>query len=130
MYSKLTLTSAWYLLGAGIIASTCLVGNVAAKDHQVNVSVQVSRQGLDLSQPADAQKFYTRLKNAAWLVCTRGTRADLVPSDDLRGCYEKSLADAVRSAQTPLLTQLWLASHTLQEAAARGIDASAQFAAK
>lgn len=67
MYTKLTLTSARYLLGAGIIASTCLVGNVTAKDHHVTVSVQVSRQGLDLSQPADAQKFYTRLKNAAWL---------------------------------------------------------------
>jgi UrcA family protein len=127
MYSKFSITTFRFVLGAA--ACALAVSNVAAKDHIVPVSAQVSTQGLDLSRPADVQTFYTRLQNAAWMVCTRGTRADLLPSDNLKGCYEKALGDAVRSAKKPLLTQLYLGNHTLQEAAAHGIEVP-QVAAK
>jgi UrcA family protein len=92
-------------------------GSVLAKDSAVTVALRVSAQGLDLSRPADAQTFYKRLKAAATVVCTHGDRVDLVPSDDPKGCYEKALADAIRSAKAPLLTQIYLASHTVQGAA-------------
>ena len=130
MYARLGIMrmSAPAILGAAAIACAVSAGNVSAKE--VTVSVQVSHKGLDLSKPADAKKFYTRLQNAAWLVCTRGTRVDLLPSDDPIRCVDKALRDAVRANNEPLVTQLYLATHTLQEAAAHGIEVSRQVAAK
>jgi len=87
MYAKAAITSARLLVGVATVVCTLFAGNVAAKDKIVTVSVQVNRQGLDLSQPTDAQTFYTRLQNAAWLVCTHATRVvDLLPVDPLKSC--------------------------------------------
>jgi UrcA family protein len=128
MYTKTAGMSALPVLGAAVVACALFAGNVAA--NEVTVAIQVSTQGLDLSQPAGAQKLYSRLQHAAQVVCTHGMRVDLVPSRDPQGCYEKALGDAVRSAKVPLLTQAYLATHTLREAAARGIDVPVQIAAK
>jgi UrcA family protein len=130
MSVKTAVTSARLFLGAAAVVCTLSAGNVAAKDHNVTVAISVSTQGLDLSRPADAQTFYTRVKNAAWVACTRGNRVDLLPVDDLQGCYETALGEAIRSAKTPTLTQIYLATHTLQEAAKHGIEVPAQLAAK
>lgn len=99
-----------------VVAVACgiFTGSVLAKDPNVTIALHVSTQGLDLSQPAAAQAFYTRLKAAAWVVCTHGDRVDLVPVDDPRGCYEKALAEAIRSVKAPLLTQIYLANHAIQ----------------
>jgi UrcA family protein len=128
MHTKTVVMSAQSLLGAAAVVCTLFGGNVSAKDHSVTVAIAVSTQGLDLNQAADAQTFYTRLENAAWVACTRGNRVNLVPVDDVKGCYEKALGGAIRSANAPTLTQIYLATHTLQEAAARGIDVPAQMA--
>jgi UrcA family protein len=130
MHTKTVVMSARFLLGAAAVACTFIGGNVAAKDHTVVVSIHVSAQGLDLSQPVDARTFYTRLEHAAWVACTHGNRVDLVPSDHPQGCYEKALAGAIRSASVPMLTQIYLANHTLQEAVTLGILVPAQIAAK
>jgi hypothetical protein len=55
-------------------------------------------------------------------------RVDLVPLNDPKGCYERALSDAIRSAKLPLLMRVYLATHTVQEAAARGIGVPAQAA--
>jgi UrcA family protein len=128
VYTKTVVISA--VLGAAAIACPLFAGNVAAKDYKVTVAIRVSTQGLDLSQPADARTFYMRLENAAWVACTRGNRVDLVPSDDLKGCYEKALAGAIRSASVPTLTQIYLANHSVQEAAVDGILVPALTAGK
>jgi UrcA family protein len=129
MYTKLAAAGARSILGCASVAGILLAGNAAAaKDHNVTVAIHVSTEGLDLGQPADARTFYSRLKNAALVACTRGNRVNLVPVDDLKGCYEKALGGAIRSAKAPTLTQIYLATHTLQEAAARGIDVPAQIA--
>ncbi len=130
MNRSIRITGASSLIAAAVLAGTCLAGTASAKEHVVPVSVPVSSQGLDLSKAEDAKTFYGRLKNAAWVVCTRGTRVGLIPSDDLRGCYEKALGDAVRAAQAPMVTLVYLSTHTLQEAAARGIQLPAQFVSK
>jgi len=122
--------SARSVLGAAAIACTLFAGNVVAGDHGVTVVIHVSTQGLDLSQPAGAHQFYRRLQQAARVACTHGNRVDLAPALDLAGCYEKALGDAIRSANVPLVTQFYLVTHTLGEAAARGIDVPAQMAAK
>lgn len=129
MYIKKCPRSARLVLGAAA-AYLVMFGNVMAKDHIVEVSVPINSKGLDLSQPADAQTFYARLKNAAWMVCTRGTRADLLPADDVSGCYEKALGDAVRATRKPMVTLVYLSTHTLQQAVAYGIDLPAEVAAK
>jgi len=131
MYAKVAATSARLLLGTTTaVACALFAGSVAAKDKIVTVSVKVSPQGLDLSQPADAQTFYRRLENAAWMVCTRGTRVDLLPAGDEFRCYQNALGDAVHASNKPLVTQIYLTTHTLQDAAAHGIDVPAQVAAK
>ncbi len=128
MYTKRVLMSSMPVLGTAIVACTLFTGSVAAKD--VKVAIQVSTQGLDLKQPAGAQKLYWRLLQAARVACTNGNRVGLAPSDDPQGCREKALGDAIRSVNLPLLTQAYLATHTIREAAAHGIDVPVQMAAK
>jgi UrcA family protein len=118
------------VLASAAVACALLAGVTVAKDYKVKVAIHVSTQGLDLSQPADAQTFYTRLEHAAYVVCTHGNRVDLVPADDENRCYEKALGEAIRAAKMPLLTQIYLETHTLQDAAARGIEVPAQVASK
>ena len=130
MDTKTAVMSARSVLSAAAVACTLLAGSVAASDHAVTIAIHVSTQGLDLRQPSGAHQFYTRLERAARVVCTHGNRVDLAPAPDPEGCYEKALGDAIRSANVPLLTQAYLETHTLREAAARGIDVPAQMAAK
>jgi hypothetical protein len=54
----------------------------------------------------------------------------LAPVEDEQGCIEQALGGAIRSAKTPMLTQIYLETHTLQAAAAHGIEVPAQVAAK
>jgi UrcA family protein len=121
MHSKTAFMSARAILGATAVAATLFAGSVAAKDP-VSVTYRVTTHGLDVSQPAGAHEFYLRLQHAADVVCTHGMRVDLAPIPDPQGCSEKALGEAIRSAKLPLLTQVYLATHTLQEAAAHGID--------
>jgi UrcA family protein len=129
MYTKAAVISAWPVLGAAL-ACALFAGNVAAKDQEFTVAYRVSAPGLDLTQPAGAREFYSRLKQAAQVVCTHGMRVDLKPVTNENACYEKALGDAIRSVNLPLLTQVYLATHTLQQAAARGIEVPVQVAAK
>ena len=130
MFAKAAVTIARSLVGAATVLCPLFAGSVAAKDHNVTVAIHVSTQGLDLRQPADARKLYTRLQHAAWVLCAYPDRVNLVPEDDLPGCREKALGGAIRSANTPMLTRIYLETHTLQAAAAHGIEVPAQVAAK
>jgi UrcA family protein len=130
MFTKTTALSAWPVLGAAIAACTLFAGSLAAKDDAVTVSIQVSTEGLDVSQPRGAQKLLWRLEYAARVACTHGNRVDLAPSPNPEHCREKALADAVRAANLSLLTQVYLASRTPREGAAHGIAAPVSVAAK
>ena len=129
MYTMKPVMSTRSVLGAAAITCMLFAGTVWAGGHPVTVNIHVSTQGIDLSQPAGAQKFYARLQNAARVVCTHGNRADLEPAANPKGCYEKALGDAIRSVNVPLLTQVYLETHTLRQAAALGISVAAQIAA-
>jgi len=126
MYTKTTTQTAWPVLGAAAVAFTLFAGpgNVVGKDKMVTDSVRISPQGLDLSQPADAQIFYTRLENAAWTVCTRGTRIGLLPVDDKFKCYKTALAEAVHASNQPLVTQIYLATHRSAPVSVADVDLS------
>jgi len=129
MYTKPAATGARILLGAATVACMLFAGSVSAGDKTVTIALQVSSEGLDLSQPNDAQTFYTRIERAARVVCTHGNRVDLTPLVYLKGCYEKAIGDAVRAANKPMLTQIYLTNHTLRDAAVYGIQ-PVQVAAK
>jgi UrcA family protein len=119
-----------FVLGAATLVCALLAGTAVARDHTVTVTIHVSTQGLVLGHAGDARTFYTRVENAAWVACTRGDRADLLPVDDTKACYEKALGSAIRSAHERLLTQIYLTTHTLREAAAFGVEVPAELAAK
>jgi UrcA family protein len=130
MYINTAAIRAHFTLAAVAIAGTLFAGSVAAQGHDVTVVIHVSTQGLDLHHPAGAQEFYARLKHAADVACTHGNRVDLKPPSDPVACYEKALGEATRSVDLPLVTQAYLETHTLRQAAAYGIKAPAQVAAK
>jgi UrcA family protein len=130
MYAKPVVMTARSLLGVVAVACTLCAGNVAASDHAITIELHVKADGLDLSQPADARTFYTRIQHAARVVCTHANRVDMVPVDDAKACSEKALGAAIRSIKVPLLTQIYLATHTPQQAAMCGIDVPVQIAAK
>jgi UrcA family protein len=130
MYVKTAAVKAWSVFGAAIVACTFFAGDVLAQGHEVSVAYQVSTRGLDLSTSAGARELYSRLKNAAWIVCTRANRVGLEPSPNPAACAEKALGEAIRSAHMPLLVQAYLETHSLGQAAAHGIDVPMQLAAK
>jgi UrcA family protein len=130
MDTKTAFTTTWAVLGAAMAVCTLFAGDATAKDPDTTVAYQVSTQGLDLNQTSGAQELYSRLEHAARVVCTHGMRVDLAPSPNPRACYEDALGQAVRFVKRPLLTQVYLQTHTLREAEARGIDVSVQLASK
>lgn len=130
MDTKTVFHSALPVLSAAIVACTLVAGTVAAKDHEFTVAYAVSTHGLDLNQPAAAHELYSRLRHAAQVVCTHGMRVDLKPVANEDACIEQALAAAVRSANRPLLTQVYLETHTLRQAAEHGIDVPVQVAAE
>ncbi len=124
------LTSKPFICIAAAAACAVLSGPLHAKDHEVTVTISVSTTGLDLSQPAGAREVYRRLQRAAVTACGDGRRVGLEPVASVHGCYEQALGDAIRSANVPLLTQVYLETHSPREAAAHGIDVPVQVAAK
>jgi UrcA family protein len=111
-----------FLCVAGAAACALLSGPIRAADQIVTIKESVSSAGIDASRPADARKLYSRLQKAAHIVCGPGNRVDLRAVPNLEGCYEKALGDAVRSANLPQLTMVYLHTHSPEVAAARGIS--------
>ncbi len=129
MHTKAALINARRLpiaLACALFAS----GAVVADEHTFTIAVQLSTRGLDLTRLADAKTFYRRIEHAADVVCTHGNRVDLAPVDYELGCYEKALGEAIASLNSPLLTQIYLDTHTLRQAAAHGVPLPQQLAAK
>ncbi|MFL6604705.1 MAG: UrcA family protein [Steroidobacteraceae bacterium] len=130
MYTQTAAISSRALLGFAVAACAFLVSNARAETHEVTVAVHVSTQGLDLNQDAGARGLYLRLRRAALVACGDADRVGLQASADPVACYETALGNAVRSVRLRLLTQIYLESHTLRQAAAHGIDVPAQIASK
>ncbi len=126
------LTSKPFICIAAAAAAACaaLSGPVHAKDHEVTVKISVSTAGLDLTQPAGAREVYRRLRLAALTACGDGGRVGLEPVASVHGCYEKALGEAVRSAHQPQLSIVYLATHTIRNAAAYGIEVPVRVAAE
>ena len=130
MYSSVTTSGVYSVLGAALITCILFAGNVSAEGRPVTVALNVSTRGLDIETTAGARELYSRLKNAAWIACTRANRTGLAPSLVPNACSDNALGEAIRSAQVPLLVQAYLEKHSMGQAAAHGIYVPAQVAAK
>jgi UrcA family protein len=112
-----------------IAVCALLSTSVQANERYISVRETVTTAGLDVSQPAGAQQLYYRLFQSASLVCGRSLRVDLKAVDNLPNCIESSVAHAVRSANLPQLTMVYLKMHAMQ-AANYGITVPTIIAAK
>jgi len=112
-----------------IAACALLSTPIQANEQTVDVSSAVTTAGLDVSQPAGAQKLYFRLLHAANLVCGHGLRVGLEPVQNISSCIESTVAAAVRSANLPQLTMVYQKARAVQ-AANHGIEFPAIIAAK
>jgi len=122
-------------LGRGIIATASLVGilaasNASADGRELTVAIRATSEGLDLTRPADVQAFYQRIKNAAYVACTRADQVGLAPVADVDECIENSLGEAVRRAGKPALTAAYLETHSPRVATAHGIALPTTLASK
>jgi UrcA family protein len=111
----------WFYIGA-VGGSLLFPPTALSNDAEVRVRISVSTGDIDLSQPAGVRRLYGRLRDAARIACRDGDRVGLEPVADFTSCFEKSLGEAVRSINRQPLTQLYLQTHTLQDATALGID--------
>lgn len=107
---------------AAAAACAVLSGPIQAEERLVALQISVSTAGLDLTQPADARELYGRLHKAAVSLCGINHRVDLLLPTNFASCYEHALGEAVRSANRPQLTLVYMRTHSLQDAANRGIE--------
>ena len=129
MYIKAAPACAMFIAGAVAISGPLLAGEGAAKNYDVKVAIHVSTKDLDLHQAAGAQTLYERIRHAADVACTHGNRVDLKPAGNVVVCRDEALGDAIRAVNAPLLTKVYLQTHTLQQAAAHRIRVPEQVAA-
>ena len=115
---------------AAAAACAVLSGPIQANERLVKVQMSVSAAGLDLTQPADASELYGRLDKAAARVCDSSHRVDLQLPTTFASCYEHALGGAVRAVNRPQLTLIYMRTHTLQDAANRGIEIPALVVSK
>jgi UrcA family protein len=113
-----------------VAACVALSGPVQAESQEVTVKIPVSTAGFDLNQPARARELYSRLRQAARTACRDGDRVGLEPVKHFTGCYEQALGEAIRVANQPQLTLVYLETHTSEDAATRGIVVPTLVAAK
>lgn len=117
-----------YICFAALVVCALLSGAAQAADHEVTIKVPVSTAGLDPSQPVGAREIYRRLQRAARTACGDGDRVGLEPPTSFAGCYERALGGAVRSIHRPQLSVIYLATHTVRDAAIYGIEVPVRLA--
>jgi UrcA family protein len=116
------------IVGAFALGAAFLAGDAAARVFDVKVAIHVSTQGIDVKQAAGAQELYRRIQHAADVACSYGDRIDLKPVKSFYECHEEALGNAVRSVNAPLLTEVYLQTHTIQQASSYGIHVPKQVA--
>jgi UrcA family protein len=114
-----------FIYMAVLAACALLSGPIQAKERIVTVKVSVNTAGLDVAQPAGGRELYSRLAHAAAIVCGGTNQVGLQAVDSFADCIAAAVGEAVRSAKLPQLTVAYLRTHTLQQAAALGIDVPA-----
>ena len=105
-------------------ASLSLLAPLAGRTAEATTTVsrQVSAAGIDLNTPEGAHVMYFRLKKAARALCSTSDPVEKAPSWVYRACMQEALAQVVRDAHRPFLTQAFVSDYGGEIAAHFGID--------
>jgi UrcA family protein len=95
-----TFTTLGLIATIAAAAATANAGESSAYARTATVYVA----DLDLSKTADAHVLYERITYAAWAVCTEDEPLAFEGRRQWRECVTTAVADAVASADAPLLT--------------------------
>ena len=90
------------------VLALAAAGGAYAGDRPEAPAVHVSTQGLDLNNPADAQKIYTQLSQAARQVCNAGPHEVFTSDESERVdiCYRQTMSDVVTKSGSAALVTL------------------------
>jgi UrcA family protein len=96
------------------IAAASLIADIASAKENDSVSTVVRYYELDLSQSADAQRLYARLKQASKQVCFTHLTRSLSMKRMQDACADEALSRAVKRVNQPQLTALHAAEPRLR----------------
>jgi UrcA family protein len=89
------------LTGMAMLAAALLANLAsAAEPNEETAQTVVRYSDLDLSQPTDAHRLYTRIKAAAREVCNNSPGYDLKLMRAYHACMTKAVNDAVSQVQS------------------------------
>ena len=97
------------LFAAAALIAGCIALPALADDASVAPQAAVTTAGVDFRDPVAVRAFYGRLAMAAERVCDSNSANSRVQQLD-RACVQKAVAEAVRSADRPMLTALYSTS--------------------
>jgi UrcA family protein len=86
------------------------------------VAVKVSTTDLDVSSPAGVEKLFVRLTSATTQACGVESHFDPLRTNKFDRCYRDTLNNAVRAANSPLLTQVYVDHYPREAALFKMID--------
>ena len=92
------------------IAAATLIADIAAAKERGAASTAVNYSDLDLTQSADTQRLYARLKYASQKVCASYDSRELRMQTLRDACFDKALSAAVEQVNDAKLTSLHAAA--------------------
>ena len=99
------------VFGAALaIAAAMLIGDIAAAKEREAASAVVNYSDLDLTQSADTQRLYARLRYASQRVCASYDSRELRMQSLREACLDKALSAAVEQVNDAKLTSLHAAA--------------------
>ena len=114
-----------------LVAMFALASAVALADQPpapVTRVANVSLAGLDLSTPDGARVAYERIRTTAKHLCFKLWHDPYWQTYD--ACVRNALGDAIRSANRPQLSIVYLATHKARDAEKYGIELPVRMVAK
>lgn len=106
------------MIFAAAAVATLLAGQALAADKAESKSAQIPAAGVNFYSRAEVQDFYARITVAAKDVCRIDSKNKYVAESDTI-CVERAVADAVKSADRPLLTAVYQNASTTSVASNR-----------
>lgn len=99
------------VVGAALaVAAAMLIADIAAAKEQGAAHTVVNYSDLDLTQSADTQRLYARLKYASQKVCASYDSRELRMQSLREACLDQALSAAVEQVNDAKLTSLHAAA--------------------
>lgn len=103
------------LIGIATLAAGLAVNQASADESdEAPRSVVVRYSDLNLSQPQDAGRLYSRIRNAARVACGDIPSADLARFGQFHNCVERAVTNAVAAVGARQVTAIYEAQSQRQ----------------